>query len=135
RIHYHTSQGEETTYCFTFTGQLLSAYSSFISGEPTKENIEALQSTELWVLPKLALDQMSEADNRWTILGKWIAEQNYIELERRVFMLQKEKAEERYADLLRSHPEFVQDIPLQYLASYLGISPRHLSRIRAEVRF
>ncbi|MNT99762.1 hypothetical protein D3C72_2426980 [compost metagenome] len=64
-----------------------------------------------------------------------IAEQQYLELEKRIFQLQKETALQRYTVLLRDQPEFVQQIPLQYLASYLGITQRHLSRIRSEITF
>lgn len=66
---------------------------------------------------------------------KLIAEQQYLELENRVFQLQKETALQRYTSLLNNHPEFVQEIPLQYLASYLGITQRHLSRIRKQISF
>jgi hypothetical protein len=64
-----------------------------------------------------------------------MAEQQYIELERRFFQFQKNTAAQRYKELLINQPEYVQNIPLQYLASYLGITQRHLSRIRSEVAF
>jgi CRP-like cAMP-binding protein len=62
-----------------------------------------------------------------------MAEQEYLKLEKRVFMLQKEKAERKYQDLLENHPDYLKHIPLNYLASYLGITQRHLSRIRKEI--
>jgi len=52
-------------------------------------------------------------------------------MEKRIFLLQKESAETKYQDLLKHHPEYLNLIPLNYLASYLGITQRHLSRIRA----
>ncbi|MNY26270.1 hypothetical protein D3C86_1601080 [compost metagenome] len=64
-----------------------------------------------------------------------IAEQQYLELEKRLFLFQKEKAKKRYMDLLENQPDYVQQIPLQYLASYLGITSRHLSRLRREIVF
>ena len=130
RTYYHSSSSEEITYCFFFAGQMLSAYSSLITGEPTSENLEALADTELFVLSKAVLDKLVASDTRWLLLTKIIAEQQYIELEKRIFLLQKEKAEKRYADLLQSQPEYLQHIPLRYLASYLGITQRHLSRLR-----
>ena len=71
----------------------------------------------------------------WIKFLKIVAEQQYIELEKRIFQLQKNNAFERYSDLLKNHPEYLQNIPLQYLASYLGITQRHLSRIRREICF
>ncbi|MNT98592.1 hypothetical protein D3C72_2412100 [compost metagenome] len=59
----------------------------------------------------------------------------YLELEKRLFIFQKDKAKKRYIDLLENQPGYVQKIPLQYLASYLGITPRHLSRLRKEIQY
>ncbi|MCZ8285856.1 MAG: Crp/Fnr family transcriptional regulator, partial [Bacteroidia bacterium] len=56
-------------------------------------------------------------------------------LEKRIFQLQRVHAKQRYDDLLKNHPEYVQRIPLQHIASYLGITQRHLSRIRKELVF
>jgi len=135
RTYYHSSEGEQITYCFFFAGQMLTAYSSLITGEATSENLEALVDTELFVLSQATLEKLVGSDTRWLLLTKIIAEQQYIELEQRIFLLQKEKAEKRYADLLARYPEYLQHIPLQYLASYLGITQRHLSRLRKDVSF
>jgi CRP-like cAMP-binding protein len=51
-------------------------------------------------------------------------------MEKRIFLLQKESAEKRYEDLLTNQPTYLPLIPLNYLSSYLGITQRHLSRIR-----
>ena len=75
---------------------------------------------------------MAESPN-WIKVQKYFAEQMYIELERRIFSYQKEKAKERYQQLIEKYPEYIEQIPLQYLASYLNITPRHLSRIRSEL--
>ncbi|MEL7534246.1 MAG: Crp/Fnr family transcriptional regulator, partial [Bacteroidota bacterium] len=101
RTYYHSSEGEQITYCFFFAGQVLSAYSSWITAEPTSENLEALVDTQLFVLPKSVLEEREARDPRWLLLSKIIAEQQYLELEKRIFLLQKEKAEKRYADLLQ----------------------------------
>ena len=62
-----------------------------------------------------------------------MAEQEYINLEKRIFVLQRESAENRYKSLLQTHPHYLNSIPLSYIASYLGITQRHLSRIRKTV--
>ena len=56
-------------------------------------------------------------------------------LEKRVFEHQKEKAENRYSNLVKTRPEYIKQIPLQYIASYLGITQRHLSRIRSKTHY
>ena len=56
-------------------------------------------------------------------------------LKKYCFQLQKNNALQKYELLLKNQPEYIQQIPLQYLASYLGITQRHLSRIRKEISF
>lgn len=64
---------------------------------------------------------------------KIMSETEYMKLEKRVFSFVSEKAKQRYISLLEQNPIYIQQIPLQYLASYLGITQRHLSRLRREV--
>ncbi len=135
RSHFSSSKGEDITYCFRFPNSLLAAYSSFITGQPTEENIQAITPVELLIFSKRDIEALTAVNPRWVEFQKIVAEQQYIELENRIFQLQKNNALQRYAELLQNQPEYLQRIPLQYLASYLGITQRHLSRIRREVRF
>ena len=135
RSYYSTSNAEDVTYCFRFPHSLIAAYSSFITDGPSVESIQAISPAELWVIKKSAFEKLAADSLVWTKYLKLIAEQQYLELEKRIFQLQKETALQRYTVLLRDQPEFVQQIPLQYLASYLGITQRHLSRIRSEISF
>lgn len=130
RSFYSSQNKEEVTYCFSFPNNLLAAYSSFISNSPSQENLQALTAMKLCVISKYELDKLIENSSTWLLFAKILAEQQYLELEQRIFLLQREKAIVRYEDLLKKHPTYLQQVPLQYLASYLGISMRHLSRIR-----
>lgn len=133
RSFFTKDDGTEITYCITFPDTLITAYSAFITNKPTEENIQALSNTELLVIQKADLDRLTATGGNWTLLLKHLAEQQYLELEQRLFMFQKEKAVKRYALLLKNQPDYILQIPLQYLASYLGITPRHLSRLRKEI--
>lgn len=135
RTFSRAESGVETTYCITFPGALMTAYSSFITGEPSIENIQALVPIELLLIQKSDLEHLSNTNLNWSKFLKIIAEQQYLELEKRIFQFQQEKAKTRYLGLLQHQPVYVLQIPLQYLASYLGISPRHLSRLRKEISF
>jgi CRP-like cAMP-binding protein len=114
---------------------LITAYSSFLTAQPTQENIQAITKTELLIIQKNKFETLSHQNLNWILFLKIIAEQQYIELEKRIFQLQKSDAKKRYVDLVKNQPEFIQKIPLHYLASYLGITQRHLSRIRKELTF
>jgi len=133
RTFFTQESGEEVTYCITFPGSLLTAYSSYITAQPTVENIQAVTSTELLVIPKAPLTALTQSSVNWVTFLKIMAEQQYIELEKRLLLFQKEKAKKRYLDLLVNQPDYIRQIPLQYLASYLGITARHLSRLRKEI--
>lgn len=135
RSFYHSTEAEEVTYCFTFQNTLITAYSSWINQRPTTENIEALTDMELMLISYDNMAKLEISHPNWIKFFKHIAEQEYINLEKRIFMLQRESAEVRYQSLMQNHPEYLHHIPLQYLASYLGVTQRHLSRIRKNVMF
>lgn len=133
RSFYVSNEGEEITYCITFPNNLMTAYSSFITKRTTPENIQAITNAELLIIPKRKIDELAKTKTNWLKVLKQVAEQQYLELEKRIFQLQRDGASERYAALLKNQPEYVRHIPLQYLATYLGITQRHLSRIRREL--
>lgn len=135
RSYYTLENGTETTYCITFPNNLMAAYSSVLTGQKSQENIQAITQTEVLLFPWNEIKKLASQSTNWLAFLKIIAEQQYIELEKRVFQLQRSNANKRYADLIINQPEYLKHIPLHYLASYLGISQRHLSRIRKEVCF
>lgn len=130
RSYYHSSTGEETTYCLSLPNTFITAYSSFLTQSKTVESIQALCDVELYTISRDEILKMEETSINSLRFSKFIAEQEYIKLEQRIFLLQTETAETRYQNLLDTQPELLQLIPLSYLASYLGITQRHLSRIR-----
>jgi CRP-like cAMP-binding protein len=133
RSLYYSNNDEEITYCFTFPNSLLVAYSSFITQNKSEENLQALTDSEIISISKKELENLAESNNKWLNFLKIIAEKEYVELEKWIFNHQKSNAQKRYVDLINNYPQFVQQIPLHYIASYLGITQRHLSRIRASI--
>jgi len=130
RSFYYSSSEEEVTYFFAFSNTFVSAYSSFLTQTKTVENIQALTDTELFTISRDEILALEKSSINWLRFLKLVAEQEYIKMEKRIFILQKESAEKRYQDLLKNDPEYLQLVPLNYLSSYLGITQRHLSRIR-----
>lgn len=135
RSFYISDDGKDMTYCFRFPNTMIAAYSSFISGCLSKENMQAINDAELMILKKEKMDTLIQDNLNWTKFLKIIAEQEYLELENRFFQLQRDTATQRYTTLIKNYPDYIQKIPLQYLSSYLGITQRHLSRIRKEITF
>jgi len=130
RSYYQTSSGDEVTYCFSFPNTFAAAYSSYLSQSSSVLNIQAVEDSVLWSISRKDILLLERSSYSWLKFFKVIAEQEFVNIERRVFLLQKESAKKRYLDMLAHQPEFIKQIPLNYLASYLGITQRHLSRIR-----
>ncbi|TDS12294.1 Crp/Fnr family transcriptional regulator [Sphingobacterium paludis] len=135
RSFYTHADGIDMTYCFRFPLDFVGAYSSFITGGPSIESIQAITAAEVLLIKKQDIAQSLATTLAGTRFLRYIAEQQFLELENRVFGLQRLSAKERYQELVNKHPHYIQHIPLQYIASYLGISARHLSRVRREIVF
>jgi hypothetical protein len=66
------------------------------------------------------------------VFRRVIAENLFITMEKRIAMLQSQSAIERYEKMLNENPDILLSVPLQYTASFLGMTPQHLSRLRKE---
>jgi len=135
RSFFINSKEEEITNCFTFENEFMTAFSSFITQTPTDENIQAITDCEFEVIDKTAVEELFSSNFRWADIGRKIAENEVVNLHNRISSLQKKSSMERYEALFVNHQKYIQYIPLIYLASYLGVSARHLSRIRQAVTF
>jgi CRP/FNR family transcriptional regulator, anaerobic regulatory protein len=133
RHYYNTADGDVTRWV-GLTGTFVTSLRSFIAQIPAVENIQAMETTEIAIMPRanwMAIYNEHEfIRNFWT---KQI-EENYIGMEERVFNLIAKSAEERYQWMQENQPRFIREVPDKYLASMLGIHPRHLTRIRAMKR-
>ncbi|MEM6803910.1 MAG: Crp/Fnr family transcriptional regulator, partial [Bacteroidota bacterium] len=119
----------------TFPHKFISAYSSFIQEKETFENIHALTDIEAFFLYKKDYQKLIHSSTAWLSFSNYFAEQSYVLMENRLLAIQMESAEHRYKSLMQNNPEYIKQIPLKYIASYLGISQRHLSRLRSQLYF
>ncbi|NVK65296.1 MAG: Crp/Fnr family transcriptional regulator [Flavobacteriales bacterium] len=133
RSFYYSSNGDEVTYCFRLPNSFVSAYASLITKSPSEENLQALSDVELTCISRENFYRLEENNANWMKFSKMVAQMEYMNLEKRIFLLQRESAEKRYADLLKNEPELLRLVSLDQLSSYLGVTPRHLSRIRGLV--
>jgi len=133
RIFYINSKGEETTCYFSLPNEFVTSISSFTAQIPTTENIQAIQATELFIISKHDLDLLYHTVPVTQEFGRKAAEKLAMIMEQRISLFLNHSADERYKLLLESNPALILTVPLQYLASYLGISPQHLSRLRKNI--
>jgi CRP-like cAMP-binding protein len=133
RNYYIDESGNEVTCYFVAPDHFTSSFTSFLTNAPTNENISALEDTVLRVITKNDMEDLSLAVPKIQIFRRIVAENLFIMMEKRIAMLQSLSAHERYERLLKENPEILLTVPLQYTASFLGITPQHLSRLRKEL--
>lgn len=106
---------------------------SFISGLPSDYFLQAIEDTEILYLPKSELENLYVKHQKMQELMRKFWEDVILNLLQRFTALQRDSAEQRYLDLLNK-PELLQSIPQKYLASFIGVTPTSLSRIKKNIR-
>ncbi|TGE06157.1 Crp/Fnr family transcriptional regulator [Hymenobacter fodinae] len=135
RLFYTRPDGEEKTTYFFFENHLMGAYQSCLTGQPTAFSIQALSPLELITFPYAVLERLYEEWPAYERFGRKIAEYLLLGTDARLAELLLLSPEQRYQALLRSHKtKILERIPQHYIASYLGVTPVSLSRIRARVQ-
>lgn len=127
---FYNIKGKDTTTYFLGPGSIAVAMSSFLEEKPAFENIQAIEDSEVLILSKENLESLYRKSWKWQQTGRTIIEKYYVIMEKRSITLQSLSAKERYDMLMQEHPGLLLKVPLHYVASYLGISPETLSRIR-----
>ncbi|MBS1538150.1 MAG: Crp/Fnr family transcriptional regulator [Bacteroidetes bacterium] len=131
---FHTdSRGDEFTMYFAFLNWWIGDKTSFYSGTPARFSIQVLEDCEVFQADK---KRWEEALDNIPIFEKWYrvkTRKSYEATQQKIIDTQTESAEEKYVNLLTNSPEIVQRIPQHYIASYLGIKPQSLSRIRKNI--
>lgn len=121
---------KEVTKWISTKGYFAVDLSSFIFQQPARWNIQALTDCELYVIDNKDYQQIGQVIPRWTTLEKLFIAKCFTVLEDRILTHLSMTAEERYLQLFNFNPELFNIVPLQYLASMLGMTPETLSRLR-----
>ena len=132
RQFYHKKNVEITEH-FTYEGHLFVCLESFIQQVPTELYVEAIEPTVLYEIPHDAMFQLANQNIEVMMMYCKILESSLLISQKKAKNKSKQSAKERYLHLCKSQPEIIRRAPLNYIASYLDISPETLSRIRAEL--
>jgi len=128
--YFYITEGEEQTGQFFFEKSWYTDYESFLSEKPTNQFIQALEPTELFILSRKNLYQLYENCPKFEKFGRLMAENAYLGSRNNNVSYLTLSPEERYLKLIKERPKLLERISLKYIASYLGIQPESLSRIR-----
>lgn len=130
--YYINKDGDEVTKFFTEAPYAFTSQYSFTSGKSSNENIEVLEDALVWEISLSKANELLEIKAWSTFIRKLIQEVQF-HTEQILEELQTQTAEDRYFKLLDNNPKLIQRISLKHLASYLGIAPQSLSRIRKKI--
>ena len=125
--------GNEHIIQFGLEGWIISDLYSFLTGEPATYNIDTLEDAELVLISKSAHDELLlnvakyETYTRLQITGAYIA------MQKRLTSIIGSSLEERYSSLMALYPNIVQRVPQHMIASYMGLQPETLSRLRRKM--
>ena len=121
---------KEITKWISTKGYFVVDLSSFVFHQPARWNIQALTDCSLWVINSSDYQKISHVIPGWSALEKLFIAKCFTVLEDRIVSHLSMTAEERYTQLFQFNPDLFNQVPLQYLASMLGMTPETLSRLR-----
>ncbi|EQA36343.1 cyclic nucleotide-binding domain protein [Leptospira inadai serovar Lyme str. 10] len=133
REYYLTEKGDEYIKSFCFPGEFTGSYFDLLSGHPSTCNIRAISDCVLGVAKFSDYTRLYEKNIAWERLGRRTAELLFLKKARREYELLALSAEERYESLKKNYPGIEELVPQYHIASYLGITPVSLSRIRSKL--
>lgn len=131
RKFYLGENGTEVTIELLGKGEFAASMYSILQGAASFENIQCLTDCLVVKIAESSFEALALKDPRWIQFGMKCLKAALLKKEERILTFGKLKGKARYAKLIKEKPDLVQHVPVQYLASYLGMKPESLSRIRS----
>ncbi|HTI60808.1 Crp/Fnr family transcriptional regulator [Mucilaginibacter sp.] len=133
---FFNNNGDDKTVQFFFENEGLTSFESFVNDSPSQFTIETIEPSVVWLLPKQyvtrLLDELSDEQDFVQMILQISAKRQTHYINEFVSFI-RDTPEERYQKLLSERPHIVRRVPQHYIASYLGVSTVHLSRIKSKL--
>ena len=133
RSYTINEKGGEHIIQFALEGWTISDLNSFINGEGATYNIDALEDAELVLISKASHEEMLKRIPRYETYMRLQLTGAYIAMQRRLTSIISLSLEERYTNFLAVYPDIAQRVPQHMIASYMGLTPETLSRVRKKM--
>ncbi|ADB39824.1 Crp/Fnr family transcriptional regulator [Spirosoma linguale] len=133
---WFNNKGEDITFQFFFENRTVSSIESFRNSIPSLFSIETIEPCTLWWIDKTSVDKIIEEVSEQPAMRSQILEALFgrtLDYMKHFLSFIRDTPQERYEMLLTQNPHIVQRVPQHYIASYLGVSSVHLSRIKARI--
>ncbi len=126
-------KGDEHIVQFAIEGWWIGDMNSFLTGEPATFNIDALEDSEVLLLDFNAQEKIFDWVPKFERYMRLLLQSNYVAMHRRLVSAISTTAEDKYLRMLKQYPDLVQRVPQHMIASYLGLKPETLSRVRKKL--
>lgn len=128
--YYTDKKGDDQVIQFSTSGWWTGDLHSLTKQEPSIYSTRALADSELLLLPKVSLEELLERYPKFERFFRIMFQNSLVTHQTRIIEAFSLPAEERYNNFQKRYPQLEQYVPLKYIASYLGITPEFLSKIR-----
>lgn len=128
--NFRNRDGQEHTFYFGRENEFIGDYSSFLPARPAVHAIQALEPARLLSISYDNLQRLYREVSQGERFGRLVAEMLFVDVLGQLTSFYEETPEERYARFVRTYPDLLQRVPQYYIASYVGVKPQSLSRIR-----
>ena len=133
RIFHLNEKGEEITTHINCPPGFITSYFNYINQVPSDEILESITDCQLLRITKTNLEALIGKSTAFKDFSISVFQESISYNESRSRELATLTAEQRYLKLIKEYPDILQNVPLQYIASFLGMNPKSLSRIRKQV--
>ncbi|MGR3857203.1 Crp/Fnr family transcriptional regulator [Chryseobacterium indologenes] len=133
RLFHYNDKGDEITTHINCPPGFITSYTNFVNQNKSEENLECITECELLRITKADLDLLIQQSPAFKDFSFLVFQQSLSYNEKRAKDLATLTAEKRYLKLITENPEILHNVPMQYIASFLGMNPKSLSRIRKQI--
>ncbi len=133
RVYFVNKEGQEHTLQFAIDDWFASDHYSYINQSPASIYIEALEDTLIQQIEFNDVERLCIENQKFERFFRMVAQKSFAYAQRRILSNLDKTAEERYLEFLSMYPTIVQKVPQYALASYLGMTPEFLSKIRKKI--
>jgi len=133
---FFSDNGDDKTVQFFFENEGLTSFESFVNHTPSFVTIETIEQSVIYLLPKKYVNQLMDelsAEPGFVKFLMQISSQRQTHYMNEFVSFIRDTREQRYQNLLSQRPHILQRVPQHYIASYLGVSTVHLSRIKSKL--
>lgn len=131
---YYNVDGEEVSTFFYPEGIFISAYESYLLNKPADQNFQAVEDTHVVVIKKDMAEELLISNPKMVRMAVSAMEDELMNCQRIIASLLTQEPEQRYIKFLSEYGDYFSRVPQRHIASYIGVKPESLSRIKRRVQ-